>query len=60
MKTVLDMAVTFTNWVWGIPMLIVIAGGRFFLAVQWHPEMMAAADPIQQRIITRFVQSCSW
>lgn len=32
--------------------------GRFFLAVQWHPEMMAAADPIQQRIITSFVQSC--
>ena len=35
------------------------ADGRFFLAVQWHPEMMAAADPIQQRIITSFVQSCS-
>jgi putative glutamine amidotransferase len=32
--------------------------GRFFLAVQWHPEMMAAADETQQRILTTFVESC--
>ncbi|MCD8053442.1 MAG: gamma-glutamyl-gamma-aminobutyrate hydrolase family protein [Lachnospiraceae bacterium] len=31
---------------------------RFFLAVQWHPEMMTEADTTQQNIITAFVQSC--
>ena len=34
MKTVLDTILTFTNWVWGIPMLIAIAGGGFFLSVR--------------------------
>lgn len=33
--------------------------GRFFLAVQWHPEMMAWADSVQQGIITAFVASCA-
>ena len=32
--------------------------GRFFLGVQWHPEMMASAEPVQQRILTAFVESC--
>lgn len=32
--------------------------GRFFLGVQWHPEMMAFANDIQQGIITAFVDSC--
>lgn len=33
--------------------------GRFFLGVQWHPEMMAWADPVQQKIIDAFVGSCA-
>ncbi len=32
-------------------------GGRFFLGVQWHPEMMAFADPVQQGLISAFVQA---
>ena len=32
--------------------------GRFFLDVQWHPEMMAFANGIHQNIITAFVDSC--
>lgn len=32
--------------------------GRFFLGVQWHPEMMAWSVPLQQGIITAFVDSC--
>ncbi len=32
---------------------------RFFLGVQWHPEMMAWSDPIQQEIISAFVRSCT-
>lgn len=31
---------------------------RFFLAVQWHPEMMSSKDPLQQGIISAFVASC--
>jgi putative glutamine amidotransferase len=31
---------------------------RFFLAVQWHPEMMSAADSVQQRLLTAFVDRC--
>lgn len=34
------------------------SSGRFFLGVQWHPEMMAWADSIQQRIVNAFVESC--
>ena len=26
------------------------------IAVQWHPELSAAADPVQQRLFDRFVQ----
>lgn len=33
-------------------------GDRFFLAVQWHPEMMAEKNAIQQNILTAFVDSC--
>lgn len=33
-------------------------GGRFFVAVQWHPEMMAFADPKQQGLIDAFVACC--
>ena len=33
--------------------------GRFFLAVQWHPEMMAFADPVQQNLISAFVARCA-
>lgn len=32
---------------------------RFFLGVQWHPEMMAWSDPTQQEIISAFVRSCN-
>ena len=27
------------------------------IAVQWHPELSAADDPIQQRLFDRFVES---
>lgn len=30
----------------------------FCLGVQWHPEHMAATNPVQQKIITAFVQRC--
>lgn len=32
--------------------------GRFFLAVQWHPEMMSSASKAQQAILDAFVESC--
>lgn len=32
--------------------------GRFFLAVQWHPEMMAWADGQAQALLDAFVASC--
>lgn len=32
--------------------------GRFFLGVQWHPEMMAWADSVQQKIVNAFVDRC--
>ena len=32
---------------------------RFFLGVQWHPEMMAAHNPVQQQIISAFVARCA-
>lgn len=32
--------------------------GRFFLGVQWHPEMMARTDEVQQGLISGFVDSC--
>lgn len=31
---------------------------RFFLCVQWHPEMMSATNAVQQGIISAFVESC--
>ena len=31
---------------------------RFFLGVQWHPEMMSAKDALQQGILNAFAQSC--
>ena len=31
---------------------------RFVLAVQWHPEMMAIKNELQQEIINKFVDSC--
>jgi AGCS family alanine or glycine:cation symporter len=34
MKAFLDAILAFTNWVWGIPMLILLVGGGFFLAVR--------------------------
>lgn len=35
-------------------------GGRFFLGVQWHPEMMVQAAPAQQAILTAFVEHCKY
>lgn len=32
---------------------------RFFLGVQWHPEMMAWADAVQQKIISAFVKAAA-
>ena len=31
---------------------------KFCIGVQWHPEHMAQHNPIQQRIITEFVNQC--
>ena len=30
----------------------------FTLAVQWHPEMTAAEDPVQQRLFSAFIEIC--
>jgi len=32
---------------------------KWCLAIQWHPELAAAEDPLQQRIFDAFVASCS-
>lgn len=32
--------------------------GRFFLATQWHPEMMSSVNETQQAIINAFVNAC--
>jgi putative glutamine amidotransferase len=32
-----------------------LPGHHWFLAVQWHPEMTAAADPVQQRLFDALV-----
>lgn len=34
-------------------------GERYMLALQWHPEMMAATDPYMQLIFQTFVNKCS-
>jgi len=31
---------------------------RWCLAVQWHPELAAAEDPLQQKIFDALVVSC--
>ncbi|MAT13913.1 MAG: peptidase C26 [Planctomyces sp.] len=31
---------------------------HWLYAVQWHPELTSAIDPIQQRLFDRFVQAC--
>jgi putative glutamine amidotransferase len=33
-----------------------LPGQRFCVAVQWHPEMTAAADPVQQRLFAALVE----
>jgi putative glutamine amidotransferase len=32
--------------------------GSWLVAVQWHPELTAAHDPVQQRLFDAFVQAC--
>jgi putative glutamine amidotransferase len=32
---------------------------RFFLAVQWHPEELAAHDPMAQRLFRAWIEACS-
>ncbi|OPZ85566.1 MAG: Gamma-glutamyl-gamma-aminobutyrate hydrolase PuuD [bacterium ADurb.Bin429] len=34
-------------------------GARFALGVQWHPEEMAATDPVQARLFTALVQAAA-
>jgi AGCS family alanine or glycine:cation symporter len=34
MKAFLEAILAFTNWIWGIPMLILLVGGGFFLAIR--------------------------
>ena len=33
---------------------------RFAVAVQWHPENMAASDPVQLRLFEKLVQAARW
>ena len=39
----------------GVVEAMELAGNPYFLAVQWHPELSAAADPTQQRLFDRLV-----
>ena len=36
-----------------------IDGSRFFVAVQWHPEMSAASDPSQQNLFNDLVKAAT-
>ena len=40
----------------GIVEALELPGHPWLVAVQWHPEMSAATDPVQQRLFNRFVQ----
>lgn len=40
----------------GVAEGVELAGQPFFVAVQWHPEMTAAADPVQQRLFGALVE----
>lgn len=31
--------------------------GRFLLAVQWHPELMAASDPAHAALFAAFIEA---
>lgn len=42
----------------GFPEALQIEGYPFCLAVQWHPEHMAANTPVQQRLFQAFVEAC--
>jgi len=35
-----------------------VGAGRFYVAVQWHPEMTAAVDPVQQALFDALVTAC--
>ncbi len=35
------------------------ANGAWMVAVQWHPELSAGDDPVQQRLFNAFVQACA-
>ncbi len=35
-STILDYIMAFVNWVWGIPMLILLAGGGIYLLIRLH------------------------
>jgi putative glutamine amidotransferase len=39
--------------------LEVVSGARFALGVQWHPEEMAAVDPVQARLFAALVRAAS-
>jgi len=43
----------------GIPELLEVAGYRFVLAVQSHPEEIYSIEPAFERLFTAFVQACS-
>lgn len=34
MQTVLDALINFSNWLWGIPMLVILVGGSVFLTIK--------------------------
>lgn len=42
----------------GFPEALEIEGYPFCLAVQWHPEHMAARTPVQQKLFQAFVDAC--
>ncbi len=43
----------------GVIEALELKGHRWFAAVQWHPEMSAARDPVQQRLFDSFVRACA-
>jgi putative glutamine amidotransferase len=43
----------------GIVEAVELPGYRWLAAVQWHPELSAATDPVQQRLFDQFVQAAA-
>lgn len=58
-QAVKDIALGYVVTAWskdGIAEAIERRGKSFLLAVQWHPELMAASHPLMQELFNRFVE----